>query len=93
MELTFAERFDLAMVGLSETFSECYIDLQDVVVEWDFVNVVVAVSVIMLIGSGLLRTKFKGLAWGIAMAALWSALHAGVARDEWGEVLFNGTLL
>jgi len=72
---------------------ECWSDLTDVAIEWDFVNIAVAIAVILLVGSGLLKNRLKSVAWGIAMAALWASLHAGVARDEWGEVLFNGTLL
>lgn len=78
---------------MSELLLESWKDFMNVVLEWDFVNIAIAVMVILLIGSGLIKSKIRSVAWGIALAALWSALHVGIARKEWGEVLFNGTLL
>lgn len=78
---------------MKELLLESWKDFVTVAVEWDFVNIAVAMLVIVLVGSGLIRSRVKSIAWGIALAVLWSALHAGVARNEWGEVLFNGTLL
>lgn len=78
---------------MKELLLESWKDFVTVAVEWDFVNIAVAILVIVLVGSGLVRSRVRSIAWGIALAVLWSALHAGVARNEWGEVLFNGTLL
>lgn len=78
---------------LKELLTESWNEFLLVALEWDFVNFGVILAVILLIGSGLVRSRVKSVAWGIALAALWSALHAGIARKEWGEVLFNGTLL
>lgn len=78
---------------MRELLAESWKDFVTVAWEWDFVNLAVALLVILLIGSGLIKSRIRSVAWGIALAVLWSALHAGVARSEWGEVLFNGTLL
>lgn len=78
---------------MKELLLESWTEFLNVAIEWDFVNVVVAMVIILLIGSGLIRSRVRSIAWGVAMAVFWSALHAGVARNEWGEVLFNGTLL
>ncbi len=61
--------------------------------DWNFVNIAVATLIVVLVGSGLIRTKYKGVIWGVAIAVLWAALHVGIGRHEFGEVFFNGTLL
>lgn len=78
---------------MKELLTECWNDFVTVALEWDFVNFGVLLVVILLIGSGLIRSRVRSVAWGVALAVIWSALHAGIARNEWGEVLFNGTLL
>ncbi len=92
---------------LSEPMYEAASDLQEVLAEWEFVNIWILVSVIVLIGSGFvpyvlgkvgdggakLKGQVLGVAWGVSLAALWAALHIGIGRGEFGEVMFNGTLL
>jgi hypothetical protein len=78
---------------VSELLTQAWQDLIAVVLEWDFVNLAAALVVILVVGTGLWRMRYRGIAWGIALGALWAALHTGVGREEWGEVLFNGTLL
>ena len=78
---------------MREFLLESWKEFLTVAYEWDFVNFGVILAVILLVGSGLVKSRVRSVAWGIALAALWSALHAGIARKEWGEVLFNGTLL
>ncbi|TAL17617.1 hypothetical protein EPN96_04685 [bacterium] len=72
---------------------ESIADLVELLWDWNFVNIGVAALIIIIVGSGLIRTKYKGVIWGVAIAVLWAALHVGIGRHEWGEVFFNGTLL
>ncbi|PLX46307.1 MAG: hypothetical protein C0609_00830 [Deltaproteobacteria bacterium] len=68
-------------------------ELLDLIWDWNFVNIAAAALIILVVGTGILRTKYKGVVWGISIAVLWAALHVGIGRHEWGEVFFNGTLL
>jgi hypothetical protein len=68
-------------------------EVVELVWDWNFANVAVIIAVIALIGSGIWRTRHKSIAWGIALAVMWTAFHIGIGRHEWGEVMFNGTLL
>jgi hypothetical protein len=72
---------------------ESIADLVELLWDWNFVNIAMGLLIIILVGSGLIRTKYKGVIWGVAIAVLWAALHVGIGRHEWGEVFFNGTLL
>lgn len=78
---------------MGELFTQAWQDFSDVIFHWDAVNLAIPFLMLVFVGSGLWKMRIRGIAWGLTMAALWAAFHAGVGRDEWGEVLFNGTLL
>lgn len=65
----------------------------DVVLEWSFVPVGVAILLLITAGTGLWKTRRKRSAWLVGLILLGFALYFGVQRHEWGEVLFNGQLL
>lgn len=68
-------------------------EILTLVLDWNFVNIGVILLIILITGTGLYRTRLKGVIWGLALAVIWSTLHVGIGRHEWGEVFFNGTLL
>jgi len=68
-------------------------EILELVLDWNFVNVAIILLIILSSGTGLYRSRRKGIVWGVALAVLWATLHVGIGRDEFGEVFFNGTLL
>ena len=85
LEVIWAEKMELLL--------ECWEDLVEVATEGDFALVLVALAVIILVGTGLSRNHLKRIAFGVSLAALGGVLYFGIERGEAGEVLFNGTLL
>lgn len=65
----------------------------EVVLEWSFVPVGVAILLLVTVGTGLWKTRKGRSAWLIGLLLLGFTLYFGVQRHEWGEVLFNGQLL
>jgi hypothetical protein len=65
----------------------------DVVLQWSFLPVGVAVLLLVTVGTGLWKTRWKRAAWVVGLGLLGFALCFGLQRHEWGEVLFNGQLL
>lgn len=68
-------------------------ELLDVVLEWSFVPVALAVLLLVTVGAGHWTTRWKRGAWVLGLALFAFCAYFGIGRHEWGEVLFNGQLL
>ncbi|MEW6487311.1 MAG: hypothetical protein AB1578_05265 [Thermodesulfobacteriota bacterium] len=60
---------------------------------WASVPLGLALLLLVTAGSGLWRSRWKKALWGAGLLLLAATFYFGVARHEWGEVLFNGQLL
>ncbi len=77
------------MGSLPESLQE----IADVLLTWTFVPLALAVLLAVVVGGGWWRTRWRRAAWLAGAVLVGTALYLGVARHEWGEVLFNGQLL
>jgi hypothetical protein len=68
-------------------------ELLEVVLEWSFAPLAIAVLLLVTVGAGHWTTRWKRSAWVLGLALFGFCVYFGVGRHEWGEVLFNGQLL
>ncbi len=68
-------------------------ELLELVLTWSFVPLAAAVLLLLVVGSGAWHTRWRRTVWGLGLVLLGITLYLGIARHEWGEVLFNGQLL
>ncbi|NOY44652.1 MAG: hypothetical protein GXP50_04255 [Deltaproteobacteria bacterium] len=72
---------------------EWALELRDLVWDRTFVPLALAILLTATVGSGLWRTRWGRTAWFAGLVLTGATLYLGLARHEWGEVLFNGQLL
>ncbi len=68
-------------------------ELLELVLTWSFVPLAAAAALVLAVGSGAWNTRWRRTMWVLGLTLLGVTLYLGVARHEWGEVLFNGQLL
>jgi hypothetical protein len=68
-------------------------ELLEVVLDWQFLPLAVAMLLVSIVGSGLWNARWRRTAWLACLGLLALAFYFGIQRHEWGEVLFNGQLL
>ena len=68
-------------------------ELLELVLTWSFAPLAAALLLVGVVGSGAWSPRWRRATWALGLALLAATLYLGVARHEWGEVLFNGQLL
>jgi hypothetical protein len=68
-------------------------DLLEVIIDWSFIPLALAVLLVSVVGSGLWNAQWKRTVWVVGLSLLAVAFYFGVQRHEVDEVLFNGQLL
>ncbi len=69
------------------------LELYEVVASWSFLPLGLAIVFVATVGAGLWQTRWRRIAWLLGLGLFGATFYLGIARHEWGEVLFNGQLL
>ncbi|GAB4253180.1 hypothetical protein [Deferrisoma sp.] len=72
---------------------EWVIEIRDVLWDPNFIPVAVGLVILLTVGTGLWNARWRRTVWFVGLALMGVTLYLGLARHEWGEVLFNGQLL
>ncbi len=69
-------------------------ELLDLVLDWTFVPLGLALLLAAVVGSGVWRgVRWRRAVWVLGVGLCAGTLYLGLQRHELGEVLFNGQLL
>jgi len=72
---------------------ESWLELYELISEWSFLPVALALVLVATVGTGMVRNRLPRALFLVLLGLMGAALYLGLNRHEWGEVLFNGQLL
>ncbi|GAB6063235.1 hypothetical protein [Deferrisoma palaeochoriense] len=72
---------------------EWVLELRELFWDANFIPLGMGLLIVLTVGTGLWNTRWRRTVWLVGVALMGMTLYLGLARHEWGEVLFNGQLL